>query len=424
VELLLLACMVIAGLVTNGKVASTAYENGKEPPRVAKARMRHEAGGGGKTDRGTPKGKGAFRLMAAKRWEQACRSAMSKADEKARKRGEWLRTTAPLRDKEWFDNQFARLDRAQQQRLKWAIDNGLIDPPPGYESPFGEPDKPESSRAPSRPAAAPPPPRPPIPARGCLWQTPRHWGGGCGHACVDGSVYCPVHKVIARTVMCQWGGGGKCGQPRAQHRPFCDGHLDEWKQRARAYEARTAEASDRPADQPQPTPVSEETPNPAPTPEPEPERPKPADEEWRNPDTELADKAPADGQADDNGAERTDGDVPEPTTPSPREPVAEEGNTQPTEGTSTVYEDAVAQLLAAAQRVEQYANDLGAFADTLAAKGWGDAEITGPLKDLLPRLTELAGELRDLATQIQQQGNNGAEARDGHSYVPEVQHLS
>ncbi|HEX6359527.1 hypothetical protein [Actinophytocola sp.] len=394
-ELLLLTVMVIAGLVTNGKVSSAAYENGKEPPRVAKARMRHEAGGGAKSHKGRPKGKGAFRLMAAKRWENACRYAMAKGDEKAKRRAAGLNMTAPLRDRKWFDKKLARLDKADRQRLKWGIENGLIDPPPGYE-PFGE--APEAR---------------PIPPGGCLWQRPEDWGVACGADRVEGSAYCADHQTVGRTVMCLWDGGGHCGYPRPPHLPYCNAHLGEWRERAWEVNKRIVEAAA------QATPEAK----------PEPERPKPGGEDWRNPDTELADDKPADekpagDKTDGDGAESKDGDASEPATPSPTEPVAGEASDRPTGGTSNMYQEAVAKLLATADRFEAYANDLGVFADSLAGKGWGQAEITGPLMDLVPGLTQRAGELRDLAAQMQQQGNSGQGAREEAPYVPEVQHLS
>ncbi|HEX6359524.1 hypothetical protein [Actinophytocola sp.] len=90
-------------------------------------------------------------------------------------------------------------------------------------------------------------------------------------------------------------------------------------------------------------------------------------------------------------------------------------------GAST-YEDAVRQLVAAADRIASYIDDLAQFSDTLAAKGWGE-EVIGLLDGLTTPLATIEARYRDLAASMLREGNAGAAAREAAPYVPEIQAL-
>ena len=126
-EPIFLTCMVIAYFFTKGKVDTAAYASGKESPGVAKARMRHEGGGGGRSASGRPKGKGAFRLMLADRWANACEASRQRGEHKAKRRRAWYDETAPLKDEKWREKKLQRLRNAETARNRWARDRGLID---------------------------------------------------------------------------------------------------------------------------------------------------------------------------------------------------------------------------------------------------------------------------------------------------------
>lgn len=118
-EPVFLTCMVLAFFLTKGKVDTTAYANGKESPGVAKARLRHENRGGGRSASGRPKGSGAFRLLLASRWDNACKSAAQRADHRAARRRDWFDRTKDSRDERWRAKMQRRLDRADQRRDGW-----------------------------------------------------------------------------------------------------------------------------------------------------------------------------------------------------------------------------------------------------------------------------------------------------------------
>lgn len=120
-EAFFLTCVVVAFFVTKGRTDTAAYNNGKEPPGLARARMRHAAAGGARTATGRPVGRGAFGLLMASRWAGACRAAQHRA---ARRRA-WFDDTAPQRDARWRDTQRRRLDRADRARARWAAARGL-----------------------------------------------------------------------------------------------------------------------------------------------------------------------------------------------------------------------------------------------------------------------------------------------------------
>lgn len=119
-EPIFLTCMVLAFFLTKSKVDTAAYANGKESPGVAKARLRHENHGGGRSASGRPKGSGAFRLLLASRWDNACKSAAQRADHRAARRRDWFDRTKNSRDERWRGKMQRRLDRADERRDRWA----------------------------------------------------------------------------------------------------------------------------------------------------------------------------------------------------------------------------------------------------------------------------------------------------------------
>ena len=92
-------------------------------------------------------------------------------------------------------------------------------------------------------------------------------------------------------------------------------------------------------------------------------------------------------------------------------------NTSTGSGDIVEYKQAAAALRAAAERVEQYRVDLSAMADGLGGKKWGE-EVHGTIRDMDNTLHEIAGDYRDMAGQMQQEGDNVADAEDAHPYVP------
>lgn len=113
-EAFFLTCVVVAFFVTKGRTDTAAYSNGKEPPGLVRARMRHAAGGGARTGSGRPVGRGAFGLLVSSRWASACRAAQHRGEHRAARRRAWFDETAPQRDQRWREAQRRRLDRADR----------------------------------------------------------------------------------------------------------------------------------------------------------------------------------------------------------------------------------------------------------------------------------------------------------------------
>src|SRR5690606_18861930 len=114
VEIFIL-CAAVAYMFTgkfNKDTAQAAYKAGHEPPGVVKARMRHERGGGVRTPAGTPKGRGATRLMLAQRWANACEKAKDKQDDKHRRWRAWFAEQAPQRDQQWREKQANKIAKS------------------------------------------------------------------------------------------------------------------------------------------------------------------------------------------------------------------------------------------------------------------------------------------------------------------------
>ncbi|WP_226353141.1 hypothetical protein [Pseudonocardia sp. ICBG601] len=125
VEAFFLTCVVVAFFVTKGRTDTAAYSNGKEPPGLARARMRHENAGGARTSSGRPTGRGAFGLLVASRWAEACRAAQHRGEHRAARRRAWFDETAPGRDERWRAVQQRRMERADRARARWAQARGL-----------------------------------------------------------------------------------------------------------------------------------------------------------------------------------------------------------------------------------------------------------------------------------------------------------
>lgn len=116
-----------------------------------------------------------------------------------------------------------------------------------------------------------------------------------------------------------------------------------------------------------------------------------------------------DGEQPQTGSESAPAEQPATT-------VLNSQNTNQTGG-QTVYADAADRLHAAAEQIEQYRADLAAMGDGLEAKGWG-VEVHGPVSDMDQHLADVAGGYRDLAGQMQTQGDSVNDAHDAHPYVP------
>lgn len=146
VETFFLTCVVVAFFVTKGRTDTAAYNSGKEPPGLVRARMRHDRGGGARTRSGRPVGRGAFGLLVASRWAGACRAAQHRGEHRAARRRAWFDETAPQRDQRWRDTQRRRLDRADRARERWAAARGLTVTATGTDDPStDDPGRPDSS---------------------------------------------------------------------------------------------------------------------------------------------------------------------------------------------------------------------------------------------------------------------------------------
>lgn len=128
---LLLICAAIAYTLT-GKFSKdtnqAAYKAGKEPPSLARARMRHESSGGARKPSGKPAGKGATRLLLSQRWSQACEKAKDRADDKHRRWQAWYAEQAPHRDEQWRAKQEKRLANSKRRADQFAQARGMASP--------------------------------------------------------------------------------------------------------------------------------------------------------------------------------------------------------------------------------------------------------------------------------------------------------
>ena len=128
----------------------------------------------------------------------------------------------------------------------------------------------------------------------------------------------------------------------------------------------------------------------------------PTSEQSANPEPEPAgDSTTADGQNEPTGS-GPGGTDQQPTTSA---------------GGVMDYQQAASALRAAATRVEQYRTDLSEMADGLGGKNWG-VEVHGDIRDMDSNLADISADYRDMANQMQQEGDNVADAEDAHPYVP------
>jgi outer membrane biosynthesis protein TonB len=366
VEPIFLTCMVIAYFFTKGKVDTAAYASGKESPGVAKARMRHESGGGGRSASGRPKGKGAFRLMLADRWANACESARQRGEHKAKRRRAWFAETAPQRDAAWREKQLRKLGRADDARRKWAERQGLIDLSEFRKRKDEDEAWKENERRNAEAAAAAATTDPAAAPTGTDPATPT----GDPAASTDPA---------------------KPDEAKPTEDAATDGK-DETKPDAEQPD--TAPADAEKAEEP----TAEET---------------KADEKAEDDSTTPAEPEPAAGTdpaaAGTGEAAKADTPAGSATTPKNSDAAGKAGD--------SVYNAAADRLINAAERVEQYRADLAAMADGLDGKKWG-VEVHGPIRDMDGHLSTVASTYRDLAGQMQQQGDSVSDAHDAHPYVP------
>ncbi|WP_431879175.1 hypothetical protein [Amycolatopsis sacchari] len=452
-EPIFLTCMVIAYFFTKGKVETAAYANGKEPPGVTKARLRHEAGGGARTASGRPKGKGAFRLMMADRWANACEAVRQHGEHKARRRRAWYEETAPLRDAAWREKQLAKLEKKNAARARWAADRGLIDLSERRERKIEDEAWKENQRRDAEQgladgAAGSPPDHGRYPLDAAELdhfatlnpevaeeadRRARDFGGYDGGLWYDAvrdiknareatdvdrtnvaegwEGMSPEQRDLVARVAGAWSRGEHAdisaedywalpvnGRARLISAAHVGGIPVTWEDReatelADQWKADLRKHAGKPTD------------------------PSAGNSDAVAPESDLDAGAPSaeePASAGDAGAGETPGDDPAAASATA---VAPATNTA-TEGTSNVYAQAVTRLIAAADQVAEYRADLAAFADTLDGKRWG-AEVTGPIKDMDGQLIALEGDYRDLAAQMKHQGDQGAAAHEQAPWVPD-----
>lgn len=341
-----LTCMVVAFFLTKGKVDTAAYSNGKEPPGVVRARMKHESGGGARTPSGRPTGRGALGLMLASRWANACQAAQQRADHRAARRRAWYDETAPRKDAAWRDRQQRKLERSDWARERWAQARGLFT---GTSTGTG-----------------------PAP-----WESGRHTNTAQPDR--DPNTTEPSDKNVDAS-------------PTEDHTP--DTPTDP---PGEGDDTQPGQEPDKVAREPRTEsgPVVTESGPVARTPEPDAET-GPAIPEPASP---VANPLPDSRPAPTNGATHRSSIAP------------------PTQGSTTVYEQAVQKLIHAADQVNEFHGNVSALADRLAGDGWG-TEATGPLADSLPALDAWEGVYRDTAAAMKAQGDQGAAAYEQAPYVP------
>lgn len=121
--MLIMAAAYAVGSKNHKDTSTAAYKAGKEPPGLAKARMRHEAGGGrfvtrpGKTDQ--PKGPGATRLLIAQKWANGCEKSRTRSEDELRRWQAWYQEQAPQRDENWRAKQRRKINNRAERLAKW-----------------------------------------------------------------------------------------------------------------------------------------------------------------------------------------------------------------------------------------------------------------------------------------------------------------
>lgn len=470
-----LTCMVIVYFFTKSKVDSVAYRNGKEPPGVAKARIRHEAGGGARTASGKPKGPGAFRLMLASRWANACKAVQQRGDHQARRRRAWYDETAPHRDAAWRKKQLKRLEKKNAAHAQWAIDHGLIDLSEVRERKAEDEAWRENARRDTEAGTTDGTGRQPV-RSGFYVQVPQPGQGPADEPSEQPSGYSTLtpeqcqlvddwmrantagesitmtpadyfglpEDVRADMVADAWRvgfrPGGKVngqvvpigqwdpdavrvlGERGITEPPACPAFLEQgkscrecgseyvthcgdagyfchfcWLKNYWGYGGAGSSATD-PGQKADGTGTPDES-----------------GSDESQPAAVDTGPAPASAAGPDQSTEADH--TGQPTQAAESEEIS--ANPIPNTGTegNTVYEQAATRLIAAADQVAEYRDELSAFADTLAGKNWG-VEVTGPIQDMDGQLVALEGEYRDLAGQMQHQGGQGDDAYDQAPWVP------
>lgn len=389
-EAIFLACMVISYFLTKGKVDSTAYANGKEPPGVAKARMRHEAGGGGRTASGRPTGKGAFRLMAASRWANACLATKQRADHKAARRRAWYAETAPLKDAEWRAKQLRKLDKGDGIRAKWAQEHGLLDLSEYRERKAEDQAWKENERrnAEADETAGPD-------EADTLTDEQRQLVARIKDAWSQGKLTYPDIGYD------QWYGlpvGVRADLLKAAQ----EGGLEIRSTFDPDARERAGLPVDRSATEGQRRPPAAR-------------KKPPADAEQAGTDQARAaeDPAPTESAPAGDTEDTSTGDTAAATPPEA--PASSTATPSSTGG--TVYEQGAAELLNSAEEIEGYKHALGGLGRDLEALKWGE-EVHGPLNDMHTGLASVATIYRDLAELIKNQGDQVNDAYDEAPWVP------
>lgn len=393
---LLLMCIAVAYTLTgkfNKDTNQAAYTAGKEPPGLVKARMRHESGGGARKPSGKPTGKGSTRLLLSQRWANACEKAKDRADDKHRRWRAWYADQAESRDEQWRTKQATRIAKSEARAEKFAGARGILAHPVDArrDRQAGQQAWQENARrdATARPGAvdtadtgenegtsgsehqSPAEAQPHGPQRdtehatdprsGVLTFTETDTGLTVTAAPTGNSTISGIPEDPST-----WTGTDRYGRD-----------IQSGIGEVTAPDGASGVRHD-------------------------------TDREGLGSTVSPERKAVCKQQfGGDLNVEYLDGNTTIPTA----------AGTTNQSGEATVYDAAAARLHAAAEQIDQYRADLAAMADGLAAKQWG-TEVHGPIGDMDQYLADVAGSYRDLAGQMQQQGDSVNDAHDEYPYVP------
>lgn len=362
-EPIIFTIVVIAYFLKSGKVDTAAYNSGKEPPNVVKARLRHEAGGGRrdpKTNR--PRGPGAFRLLARSRWANACAAAQQRGDHRAQRKRQWYDDNRDRRDEAWRAKRLRRLERAEAIRGHLAQRfTGAAKEPQRQATPHPEPPRPPATSPPVDPENTQP--------RTLNYSRP-NVAGPNEPAAGPPSNPAPEPQDSAE----------RSDTSRLKRDEVSGPKVDDT----------TGTSTQKPENPAQPTNGAVPPPI-APPPAAPP--PAPGDQ-------------PSAGARPDSSAE-----------PKAEQATGNQTSTSTTNGTEGMYQQGVNELNRAADHVATFNANLAQFADELAGRKWG-VEVTGTLQDLTANVSALQGIYRDLAGSMKQQGDEGAAAYEQAPYVP------
>ena len=360
---LMLISLAIAYMFTSKHskdTAQAAYKAGKEPPGLAKARMRHESGGskkpgGQRKPNGKPTGHGAMRLMVSQRWANACEKVKDKSDDKHRRWRAWYAEQSPERDAAWREKQATRIAKSEARADKFARARGIardaVTPGARKERQAWDENTARDEETDQATTEADSLSVTDVPGEGdnddAIAVTPDAAGHMSGDH-NDPSTWCGTDR---------YGRDIQTGRGERREVTSSDGTV---------------------------------------------------------------------GVIHDDDTYLTGGDV------SPERRVVQQHATahdSTTTGAATSgatstgigdivdYSSAAQALRTAAERVDQYRADLSAMADGLGGKQWG-VEVHGPIRDMDEALATTAGNYRDLAAQMEIQGDSVRDAEDAHPYVP------